>query len=681
MKILNLIIATTLAASAAYAGEKGAGTEGRQWLAKDQNPTSLLPPIEAGTRAVTELTEAAAGLNYDSVTKIWGIPVPRLGDPDYSLNNLNYTGVMRDAPLTLPARVFVPDGKIDRTLPCMLVTNGYGVGTPGSGTGGGEGGMLSGFVAQGYTAVEVAMREASSEPQNRQVGISGYYRYFAEDGVAIVNEMVRRFGCGMTNNDPTTARVGMMGASLVGGSQWSIVSRNLYPAALRAIAPDSPGVNHLTYSTLWYPGGMLPGPQRITRPGQELGNNFPAHRDYDEFWADLTVSTGQLRSAASRRLALLLTGGWYEYNTPGNLAAYEDFNALSGDTNKRLVMSPSGHTLPTWLYRPLVMDWMARYVKGDTNRAEQPRVLLYVRGADSWRAEKEWPIADTKYVMLNLSAKKSGTIASLNDGSLIAGAAGSGTVAKYGYSPTTGPFLHVMVGGLGAGGPPGTGGAPGMAAGPAPGGMAAGGAPGMGAGAAPAAGGEGGPDAGGPETLNTNIAHPFSAATMAADEKQAVTWTSATLNTAMEVTGNPVLKFWASSSTDDADFVAMLTDVAPDGASKFIIQGYLNGPREAFTRRDAKIAAPAPLEPGVARQFTMTLNPTSYVVPAGHRIRITIAGGADLAEGQRSGQGPGKNNKAFEVSVLQSADKAATLELPVVGTLASTFATAQLGKK
>lgn len=661
MKILNLIIATTWAASSAYAGEKAAGTESRQWLATNQNPVTLLPAMAEGAHSAVELTEAASGLYYDSVTKIWGFPVPRLGDPDYEIDNLNYTGVVRDAPLTLPARVYFPDGKLDRSMPCMLVTNGYGVGTPGSGAGtggGGEGGMLIDFAKQGYIAVTAAMRQSSSDPQNRQVGVGGYYRYFAEDGVAIINEMVRRFGCGMTNDDPTTARVGMMGASLVGGSQWSVVSRNLYPVALRAIAPDSPGVNHMTYSTLWYPGGMLPGPARITRPGQELGNNFPAHRDYDEFWADLTVSTGQLRSAASRRLGLLLTGGWYEYNTPGNLAAYEDFNALSGDTNKRLVMSPSGHTLPNWLYRPLVMDWMARYVKGETNRAEQPRVLLYVRGPDSWRAEKEWPIADTKYMMLNLSAKKSGTIASLNDGSLIAGAAGSGAAVKYSYSPTTGPFLHVMVGALGAaGGPPG---------------MAAGAVPGMGAAVA-----EGGPDvgpgSGGPETLNTNIGHPFGAATMAADEKQVVTWTSAALNTATEVTGNPILKFWASSSTDDADFVAMLTDVAPDGTSKFIIQGYLNGPREAYTRRDAKIAAPVPLEPGVARQFTMTLNPTSYVVPAGHRIRISIAGGADLAEGQRSGQGPGKNGRAFEVTVIQSSDKTATLTLPVIGTPASAF--------
>lgn len=672
MKILNLIIAMTLAASSAYAGEKGAGTESRQWLAANQNPVTLLPALAEGTHSVVELTEAASGLYYDSVTKVWGFPVPRLGDLDYAINNLNYTGMVRDAPLTLPARVYFPDGKLDRSMPCMLVTNGYGVGTPGSGTGGGEGGMMSDFVKQGYTAVAAAMRQSSMEPQNRQIGLSGYYRYFAEDGVAIINEMVRRFGCGMTNDDPTTARVGMMGASLVGGSQWSVVSRNLYPAALRAIAPDSPGVNHMTYSTLWYPGGMLPGPVRITRPGQELGNNFPAHRDYDEFWQDLTVSSGQLRSAASRRLALLLTGGWYEYNTPGNLAAYEDFTALSGVTNKRLVMSPSGHTLPQWLYKPLVMDWMARYVKGDTNRAEQPRVLLYVRGADSWRAEKEWPIADTKILTLNLSAKKSGTIASLNDGSLVAGAAGSGAPAKYSYDPTNGPFLYVMVGGVGgaAGGPPG------MAAGAAPAGMAAAapaGAAGMGAAAAEGGPDAGGPGSGGPETLNTNIGHPFGAASMAADEKQVVTWTSPALDTAMEITGRPVIKFWASSSTDDADFVAMLTDVAPNGTSKFIIQGYLNGPREAYTQRDPKIAPPVPMEPGVARQFTLSLLPASYVVPAGHRIRISIAGGADLVEGQRSGQGPGKNDKAFEVNVLQSSDKGATLQLPVIGTPASAF--------
>ncbi|HTP38455.1 MAG TPA: CocE/NonD family hydrolase [Steroidobacteraceae bacterium] len=660
MKIHQVLIVSAVIAQAAQAGEMGAGTENRQWLAPDQTPVSLLSAA-ATPRAVVELKEAAANLNYDSVTKVWGIPVPRLGDPDYAPTNLNYTGVVRTDPLTLPARVYVPDGKLDRTLPCILVTDGYGVGgappagAPGGGPGGapagapggppggapgaapgGEegGGPLHALVAQGYTGVNVALRQASSEPQSSQVGLNGYYTHYGEDGVAIINEMVRRYGCGMTGNNPDTARIGMVGASLVGGSQWAVVGRSEFPPALKAIAPDSPGINHLTYSTLWYPGGMLPGPQRITRPGQELASNYPGHRDFDAFWQDIQISSGQLRAAASRKLAVLFTGGWYEYNSPGNLAAYEAFNALAGVTNKRLVVSPTGHTMPEWLYRPLVIQWMAKYLKGEVDQIAQPPVLIYVRNADRWRAEQAWPIADTHHVTLQLSAANSGTISSRNDGSLQVGSAVAGAPARYDYDPVNGPFLHVMVGGQG-GGPP----------------------------RAPAAAASGKPVYNGSPVKGN----------MADDDRKVVTWTSGTLDQPMEITGNPVLKFWAASSTDDADFVASLTDVAPDGTSSLIIQGYLNGPREAYTHSDPVIAPPVPMVPGVARPFTLRLLPTAYVVPAGHRVRIAIGGGADLAVGQGQAQGPGKNAETFEVSILQSAGKAATLDLPVIGTPAAAF--------
>ncbi len=616
MKWCCWLLAATV--NVAHAGQIGAGTENRQWLQGDATPVALLPGTTAAL-PVAELHEDNSGLTRDPVTGIWGIPVPRLGDPDYAPGNLGYTGVVRDAPLVLPARVYAPHGRIDRAAPCILITNGYGVGN-------GDGAaLLREFSAHGYTSIEVALRQASSEPQHRQIGVNGYYSHYGADGVAIINELVRRYGCGMTGGNPNTAKVGMVGASLLGGSQWAVVSRPDYPAALKAIVPDSPGIHHKTYSTLWYPGGMLPGPMRVARPGQELSANYPAHRDFDAYWNDLQLSSAQLRAAASRRLAVLFTGGWYEYNTPGNLDAYVAFNALSGPTNKRLVVAPSAHTLPDWLYRPLAIQWMARWLKDETTDAAQPPVLLYIRGADRWRAEQSWPITDATTVTLALSPKHSGTIDSRNDGSLTpAGNMINGVPAQYDYDPVAGPFLHVMV----------------------PGGTVL------------------------RETADRDTPvynSPGFIRNMAGDDRKTVTWTSAALTQPMEIAGNPVLRFWASSSIDDADFVASLTDVAPDGSSALIIQGYLNGPREAYTRPDPLIAPPTPLTPGVPRQFTLRLNPTAYVVPAGHRIRIAIAGGAELALDQRQAQGPGRNPRSFTVNILQTREKRPSLELPVIG--------------
>jgi putative CocE/NonD family hydrolase len=157
------------------------------------------------------------------------------------------------------------------------------------------------------------------------------------------------------------------------------------------------------------------------------------------------------------------------------------------------------------------------------------------------------------------------------------------------------------------------------------------------------------------------------------DEARVASWTSAPLSAAVEMTGFPTLTLWAASSGTDADFVVQLTDVAPDGYSKTVIAGYLNGPRQAYTDRNtAAVAPPVPLEPGVPRKFTIKLLPASYVFPAGHRIRIAVAGGAEIGPGadgqpQNAPQGPGRNPDAYELTLYQGDKYPSALELPLVG--------------
>ena len=124
--------------------------------------------------------------------------------------------------------------------------------------------------------------------------------------------------------------------------------------------------------------------------------------------------------------------------------------------------------------------------------------------------------------------------------------------------------------------------------------------------------------------------------------------------------------------------MASLTQVAPDGTSRQVVQGYLNGPRQAYIVSDPALAAPKPLIPGEARRFTLRLLPTATVVPAGYRLRLTIAGGADIGIGndgkpQRQPQGPGKNPRASAVTILQDARHPAVLKLPIVGDVPVAF--------
>jgi hypothetical protein len=86
-----------------------------------------------------------------------------------------------------------------------------------------------------------------------------------------------------------------------------------------------------------------------------------------------------------------------------------------------------------------------------------------------------------------------------------------------------------------------------------------------------------------------------------------------------------------------------------------------------------KVVSPTPLIPGKPTQFLLRLLPTSYVFPAGHRIRLAIAGGADIGVGedgrpQSNPAGPGKNPNAFRVTVFEDKAHPSVLEVPIIGT-------------
>lgn len=590
----------------------GAGTAGRSWLDPGQSPAAGIAIGEAEF-AATEVPNTGNRLRQDPRTGLWGIPVPRLGDPDFAPGNPQHTGEVPDGPLTLPAIVMAPDGRLDPSLPCILVTNGYGIAAGNSR----RQELLVPLVERGYLGIEVSLREASRDPLSLQIGVNDYLRHYGADGVAIVNWIVNTYGCGMTDGQPGTARVGMLGASLLGVSQLQLLIHPELPAALRAVVP---AVADMAYDGFWFPGGMLPGPGRVARSGGEFRRMFPLHRDFDAFWAERQVTRQKLMAPASRGVALLMVGGWDDYITPGAIEAYEEYLSVSGRERKKLVISDAGHSTPMELYQPLAIQWMDHWLKGKQNGATATRAAFFVRGPDRWRTESEWPIPDAVSLKLFLGAEPSPALDGPNAGVLQLRPGAKQRPFEVPYDPRTGPFLKTMIS----------------------------------ASATP------------PNTRRLQFDHRQ-------DEARVASWTSAPLSAPVEMTGFPTLTLWAASSGTDADFVVQLTDVAPDGYSKTVVAGYLNGPRQAHNDRNtASVTPPVPLEPGVPRQFTIKLLPTSYVFPAGHRIRVAVAGGAEIGPGtdgqpQNSPQGPGRNPDAFKLTLYQGDKYPSALELPLVG--------------
>jgi putative CocE/NonD family hydrolase len=125
-------------------------------------------------------------------------------------------------------------------------------------------------------------------------------------------------------------------------------------------------------------------------------------------------------------------------------------------------------------------------------------------------------------------------------------------------------------------------------------------------------------------------------------EASSLTYTTAPLASGMKFTGLITGDLWAKLSTTDATLVAVLSDVEPSGASDQITAGFLmasqravdpklstyvryNGERlmirpwHPFTK-----ASQQPVTPNAPTEYKIEIYPTSAIIKAGDRLRLTI---------------------------------------------------------
>ena len=129
-------------------------------------------------------------------------------------------------------------------------------------------------------------------------------------------------------------------------------------------------------------------------------------------------------------------------------------------------------------------------------------------------------------------------------------------------------------------------------------------------------------------------------------DKKCLTWTTAPLDRDTEVTGHPLVEFWASSTAGDGDFFVYLEDVGPDGRATLVdempqragFSGLYDN--DTLIRRGASGVDLMPDLPwhgyekaqynpnvfgGGPVKITFDLFPTSWVFAKGHRIRVSLA--------------------------------------------------------
>jgi uncharacterized protein len=156
---------------------------------------------------------------------------------------------------------------------------------------------------------------------------------------------------------------------------------------------------------------------------------------------------------------------------------------------------------------------------------------------------------------------------------------------------------------------------------------------------------------------------------MAANDKKGLTYTSAALTTAIEVTGHPVVHLWITSTANDGDFFVYLEEVTPDGASHYVTEGALRASHRAvsnppyntlglpYHRSFAADVKPLPRAPA---ELTFDLHPTSKIFAVGNRIRVTIVG-AD-----KDNTLTPKLSPVPKVSIHRNAEHASFITLPVI---------------
>ncbi len=87
----------------------------------------------------------------------------------------------------------------------------------------------------------------------------------------------------------------------------------------------------------------------------------------------------------------------------------------------------------------------------------------------------------------------------------------------------------------------------------------------------------------------------------------------------LAILGNPTLRVGLRSNQPQALVAARLCDVWPDGSSTLITRGILN-----LSQRGGK-STPRSMIPGEIVEVEVGLNHVGYVVPRGHRLRLSIS--------------------------------------------------------
>jgi putative CocE/NonD family hydrolase len=342
---------------------------------------------------------------------------------------------------------------------------------------------------------------------------------------------------------------------------------------------------------------------RLGRGAPFLADILWHSTDGPYWWA-----TDLSRQLFNINVPMLHVGSWYDIanrDTPLYFTGLRS-SALDARDGHALIMGPWAHQLP--FNQPtsggtgdidfgpeaaislvgIERRWFDHFLKAEGADLPCSPVRIFVMGENRWRDEQQWPLARTDYTSYYL--RSGGSANTLNgDGILSAKAPGDEPADHYRYDP---------------GNP------------------------------VPTAGGR------------------FVGGGVADQQKNqsradVLVYTGPELAEDIEITGPCTVHLHAMTTAADTDFVAILSDVRPDGYAQNLTEGIVRG------RFRESLSHPSPLQPGTPYEFTIQLWNVSHVLRAGHRIRLHITS-SDFPRWDRN---PGSGAPTGTDTTLRTADQ------------------------